>query len=240
MFPALRQLPHPPVSDVQIWTAHLDSLSFAEITDLEASLDSMERARAARFHFEPDRKHYIASRGLLRHLISNALGKPAEAIAFEYGARGKPALASAFSTDRTLHFNLSHSGGWGMFALTWDSEVGIDLESASRLGRDGNDLNGLARKVLSTRELTIWQALPDMATREAAFLRAWTRKEAFAKATGRGLFDTLGSIDVCLDAADPQPSLSLTLEGDKHRCFVLFDLSAPEGFAAAFAIARTP
>lgn len=243
MFSVLRQLPRPPVNDVQIWTAHLESLSQTEMTDLVASLDSMERARAARFHFEPDRKHYIASRGLLRYLIGDALGKPAAALTFEYGEHGKPALATTLSRERVLHFNLSHSAGWAMFALAWNREIGIDLESTARLRRDNNDLTGLASKVLSTRELSIWHALPDKATREAAFLRAWTRKEAFAKATGRGLFDALGSIDVALDAAAPQSSLKLRSpgpEGEKHRSFVLHDLPAPDGFVAAIAIAQTP
>lgn len=242
-FSALRRSPQSPVSDIQIWTARLDSLSLAEMKELEASLDSTERARAARFHFEPDRKQYIASRGLLRHLISNVLEKPTESLAFEYGAQGKPALTSAFSSERTLHFNVSHSAGWAMFALAWDREIGIDLESASRLTRSGNDLSRLASKVLSARELSVWQALPDPAIRGAAFLRAWTRKEAFAKATGRGLFDTLGSIEVALDAAAPQSSLTLRLpesQGAKDHSFVLYDLVAPEGFVAALAIAQTP
>src|SRR5205823_13129844 len=132
MFSALLQSSHTPVSGVQIWTAHLDSLSSAEIDELKASLDSAECARSARFHFESDRRHYIASRGLLRHLLGAALETPASKLIFEYGAHGKPALVAAFSWDRMLRFNLSHSAGWAMFALAWDREVGIDLESATR------------------------------------------------------------------------------------------------------------
>jgi 4'-phosphopantetheinyl transferase len=239
MFSALLQSPHTPVSGVQIWTAQLESLSPAEIAELSASLDSAERARAARFHFERDRRHYVASRGLLRRLLGAVLDTPASALAFEYGAHGKPALTAAFAQDRILRFNLSHSAGWAMFALAWDHEIGIDLESATRLKRDVNGLTGLAARVLSARELVIWQALPDGAKRDAAFLRAWTRKEAYAKATGQGLFDELIAIEVALDAATPKSSLTLRsspLESEIPRHWVLHDLSAPEGFAAALAV----
>jgi 4'-phosphopantetheinyl transferase len=227
------------VSGVQIWTAQLESLSPAEIAELGALLDPAEQARAARFHFARDRRHYVASRGFLRRLLGAALGMPAPALVFEYGAQGKPALAAAFSPDRILRFNLAHSAGRAMFALAWDREIGIDLESATRLQRDVNALPGLAARVLSQRELAIWQALPDAATRHAAFLRAWTRKEAYVKATGKGLFDELGDIEVALDAAAPKSSLmlrSIPQEGEIVRHWALHDLSAPDGFAAALAV----
>lgn len=239
MISALLQSPDTPVSGVQIWTAQLESLSPAEIVELSASLDAAERARSGRFHFERDRRHYVASRGLLRRLLGAALDTPESALVFEYGAHGKPALSGAFSQDRTLRFNLSHSAGWAMFALAWDREIGIDLESATRLKRDDSGLAGLAARVLSARELAIWQALPDAATRDAAFLRAWTRKEAYAKATGQGLFDELICIEVALDAATPKSSLTLRPsppEGEIARHWVLHDLSAPGGFAAALAV----
>jgi 4'-phosphopantetheinyl transferase len=227
------------VSGVQIWTAHLESYSPAEIEELSALLDGGEQTRAARFHFARDRRHYVASRGLLRRLLGIALDRPAPSLVFEYGAQGKPALAAASSPSRVLEFNLAHSSGWAMFALAWDREIGIDLEAATRLKRDVNALPGLAARVLSPRELAVWQALPDDAARDAAFLRAWTRKEAYVKATGKGLFDELGNIEVALDAASPRPSLalrSIPQEGDIVRHWVLHDLSAPDGFAAALAV----
>lgn len=231
------------VSDVQIWTAHLEALSPVELGELSALLDAAEHARAGRFHFERDRRHYVAARGLLRRLLGTALNKPASALVFEYGTHGKPAISPAFLHDRMLCFNLSHSAGWAMFALAWDCEVGIDLESVTRLKRDVDGLGGLAARVLSARELAIWQALPDTAPRDAAFLRAWTRKEAYAKATGQGLFDELTCIEVALDAVAPKSSLTLRSspqEGEITRHWILHDLSAPDGFAAALAVEQKP
>jgi 4'-phosphopantetheinyl transferase len=226
-----------PVSGVKVWRAHLDTLSPAEVGELSNLLDAGEQARAARFHFEQDRRNYAASHGLLRHLLGAALEMPAAALAFEPGVHGKPAISPALALNRTPRFNLSHSAGWAMFALAWDCEVGIDLESIARLKREEDGLARLAARVLSARELPIWQALPET-EREAAFLRAWTRKEAYAKATGRGLFEEVIRTDVALDATAPISLLTLrSSHGDEiMRDWILHDLPAPDGFAAALAV----
>jgi 4'-phosphopantetheinyl transferase len=227
-----------PESDVRIWAVNLNAIAPAELHQLDATLDSSEHTRAARFYFEHDRRHYVAARGLLRHLLGSALDQPASGLVFGYGPHGKPALSAPSRDERTLCFNLSHSGGWAMFALSSDREVGIDLESAARLDRDAKGLADLAGRVLSGRELEFWQALPDAASRERAFLRAWTRKEAFAKANGEGLFEHLIRTEVALDAAAPKPSLTLSTaqKGDLSRHWILHDLPAPDGFAAALAV----
>jgi 4'-phosphopantetheinyl transferase len=242
MSPTPLQSPDISVSGVQIWTTHLEALSPADLAELSGLLDAPEQARAARFHFERDQRNYAASRGLLRQLLGAALDKPASTLVFEYGARGKPALNALFSQDRTLCFNLSHSSGWAIFALAWDREVGIDLESAIRLKRDVDGLSGLAARILSAREFVVWQALPDAAARDRAFLRAWTRKEAYAKATGQGIFDELIGIEVALDAPAPKSSLTLRSRDEAAitRSWVLHDLSAPAGFAAALALEEKP
>lgn len=225
-----------PERDVQIWTVNLDSLRDNETAELGTLLGARERGRAAQFHFERDRQHYIAARGLLRSLLAATLKRPASAITFEYGAKGKPKIAGC--DNRNLRFNVSHSAGRAIFALALGREVGIDLESATRLEKD-KDLSHLAARVLSPRELTVWHALPDDDARFAAFLRAWTRKEAYIKGTGEGFAERLRTIEVALDAATPKSSLTLRSSPsgkEKTRDWTLYDLPTPAGFAAALAI----
>jgi 4'-phosphopantetheinyl transferase len=229
------------VDGVRIWKADLDSMPDADLEELGALLDSVERARGARFHFEQDRRHYVATRGLLRSLLGAELDKSPSTLVFEYGSRGKPSIAVG-THERVPRFNVSHSSGWAMFALAWDREVGIDLECGSRLERDENSLSQLAARILSSRELATWHDLPNDAQRRVAFLRAWTRKEAYAKATGQGVFDELDRIEVALDAASPKSSLTLpaaNAEG-RRRGWTIHDLSAPDGFAAALVIEQEP
>lgn len=227
-----------PVAGVNVWSAHLDSFSPAEIKKLTDSLDETELTRAQRFHFESDRKHYVISHGLVRHLLGAALNLPPQQLAFHYGPHGKPALTTELSGTRSLHFNLSHSAGWAMFALSWEREIGVDLESACRLKGNTTDLSALAARVLSLREMAIWETLAETAEREAAFLRAWTRKEAYAKAKGEGIFVNLSSVEVALDALAPKSSLIINSAKTDQRWSV-HDLPAPLGCAAALAVAHT-
>ena len=225
-----------PESGLAIWITHFDSISSDEMIALEMLLDSAERTRAAQFRFDRDRRCFIASRGIIRGLLGAALDIPAAELGFEYGAHGKPSIDAVDANGRKLRFNLSHAAGAAMFALAWDREVGIDLEAATRL-TDKNEK--LPTHILSPRELIIWRGIPNEKLRSPALLRAWTRKEAFIKATGEGLFHELRDIEVALDAATPQPSLTIRGASDKgkaSRDWTIYDLSAPSGFAAAVAV----
>ncbi|MEP6956419.1 MAG: 4'-phosphopantetheinyl transferase superfamily protein, partial [Chthoniobacterales bacterium] len=116
-----------------------------------------------------------------------------------------------------------------------DRDVGIDLEAGERLPRADDELRKIAERVLSAGEFAAWQTLPDVAARRAAFLRAWVRKEAFMKATGRGISESFAATEVALDAADPQRTLLLR-RPDRGE-WQIYDLPAPAGFCAAIAVA---
>src|ERR1700741_1688613 len=96
-----------PDDDVEVIVARPDVGSDAVSTSATL-LSHQERARAARFAFEPDRRRFIVARALLRQLLAARLGVRAESIELAAGARGKPALAGRFSTSE-LRFNVSHS-----------------------------------------------------------------------------------------------------------------------------------
>ena len=213
---------------VHVWTAHLDKVSPAELISLAACLDPQETARACRFHFERDQRHFTAARGWLRRLLSRYLGVDAAGVAFGYGERGKPFIRSP---ETTLRFNLSHSHGRAMFVFAHGREVGIDLEAGARLGEEWS---GLARRVFSSREQAELAALPTARQRDA-FLNGWTRKEAYLKATGLGIVDGLQSIEVTLD-----PTLvPRLLSGPAGLGWTLHDLRCDADFAAALVTGGT-
>lgn len=230
MFSALSEYSEPPEPGVRIWTANLAAFSESEYRELSSFLDRSEQDRATRFHFDDDERHYVLTRGLLRHVLGETIEIAPTAVAFEYSSKGKPALGANCPGGGSLRFNISHSGGWAMFALARDRSVGIDLEGGARLGLE-KDLSALAQRILSPREHAAWRALPEANAKRVAFLHAWTRKEAYAKATGEGIFDQLSEIELILDAAAPAKSIALP-------DWTVHDLTAPEGFAAAVAIGR--
>lgn len=125
-----------------------------------------EEARAARFHFERDRARWINARSALRDVLARHLNVPPLDLRFTAGAHGKPAVEG-------VQFNLSHSGGWAMIAVSGDVPVGIDIEVI----REGVDMARLLGRVGEPRHPA---ALAELFQR-------WTRREARTKALGTPL-----------------------------------------------------
>ena len=215
-----------PENAVHVWSAALDHSD----ADTARFLDADEIARAGRFHFERDRRHYAAARGWLRVLLSRYLDSQPAALRFDYGPRGKPFLANS---EARLRFNVSHSHGRALLAFALDREVGIDLEAGARLG---DDWPNLVRRVFSPREQAELAMIPPSRQREA-FLNGWTRKEAYLKATGLGITEGLQSIEVTLDAGHP-PVLRHPAIEEEHsgRKWTLYDLRQDAQFAAALVV----
>ncbi|MGH2903104.1 MAG: 4'-phosphopantetheinyl transferase family protein [Solirubrobacteraceae bacterium] len=107
---------------VDVWRADLTAIE----PGLEDLLRADERARAAGILNARNRTLWARSRGLLRALLGRYLeGDPRE-LRFVLGPHGKPAPAPGGG----LRFNLSHSGGLALVAVSTGREVGVDLEHA--------------------------------------------------------------------------------------------------------------
>ena len=173
---------------------------------LEAMLDTLsagQRARAARFHFERDRRRYVASEGLMREILARYLGVAPAEIRFEYGRRGKPALARA----PWLRFNLSRSHELALLGVTRSREIGVDVERVRDLG----DWELIAKHFFAEAERQALAGLPpDL--RIPGFFNCWTRKEAYVKAVGDGLYQALDSFTVSL--APEQPARLVSVADD--------------------------
>ena len=165
-----------PVCPVHVWSIDLDLHSGPKASQMVSRED---RDRALRFRFDVDRRRFLASRASLRSLLARYAGVRPGDISFRYGPQGKPELADASSG---LRFNVSHSGGRMVIALTWHADIGVDVEQV----RPVADHLSLARTVFSEEELDELGAAAEAAS---AFLRGWTRKEALLKALGTGLGD---------------------------------------------------
>lgn len=221
-----------PENRIQIWIANVDSNSPEEIDHLLASLDASERQRAAQFHFEQDRRRYIVAHGLLRLVLAETLGCSPKTLVLEKSPHGKPELRQSEHDERRLMFNLSHAAGWALIAIGWDRQLGVDLEAAESLPDDDQSLSKLAARVLSGHELELWRAIPNPVKRRAAFLRTWTRKEAYVKATGEGLRHDLADIELPADAT-PFDIPSAKRPADR---WIVHDLSVPVELTAALTV----
>jgi 4'-phosphopantetheinyl transferase len=125
------------------------------------------------------------SRELLLAILSRYLDEDPGRIALVQSAAGKPQLGGRHAGR--LRFNLSHSEGLTLIAVTAEREVGIDVEVLGGEDRRGRlDEVAIARRTLGSEQA---QRLERMEGRErrVEFLRAWTRYEAQIKCLGVGL-----------------------------------------------------
>ncbi|HEV2472156.1 MAG TPA: 4'-phosphopantetheinyl transferase superfamily protein, partial [Chthonomonadales bacterium] len=168
-----------PPGEIHVWQFDLDSLP--DRADAAAQLMCPdEQARAARFHFSSHRLRFTAAHSALRAVLARYLETDPRAIEFGVGRHGKPFLAG--KVQGKLTFNLSHSHGRALLAVSRRFTLGVDIEFI-RPDFAGLDI---ARRYFSHVELQALEALaPEL--RAQAFFLCWTRKEAFIKATGMGL-----------------------------------------------------
>jgi 4'-phosphopantetheinyl transferase len=169
---------------VHVWRVDLTAVG----AGLEDLLSADERSRAARILPERNRTLWTRSRGVLRALLGRYLERDPRELRFVLGTHGKPALSPEGPTrpdaGENLRFNLSHSGGLALVAVTVGHEVGIDLEVT---GRRVLDEPALAARVLGRTQAARLAEL-DPRTREREFMRAWVAHEAVVKCWGLGLF----------------------------------------------------
>ena len=217
-------------TDLHVWSALLDQPEVI-VRRLRETLSPDEQVRAARYHFERDRRRFIIARGVLRSISGVYLNTPPNELAFEYGVRGKPAL-SPVPDGKPLCFNMSHSHELALYVFARHSRLGVDVEYALR---DVNDADQLAERFFSANENAAYRALP-AGEKRTAFFRCWTRKEAYIKAIGEGLSQPLNRFDVSL--ALGQPPAILNIDGDPWAAqrWSIFHLEPETDYVGAIAI----
>ncbi len=190
--------------EVHVWLAHLPS-AHGELGKLRALLTPEETERAGRFRTERLRARWELTRGILRSLLAAYLDLSAREIVFQLGPLGKPTLVS----HPQFFFNTSHSGDYAAFAFTRAGATGVDIEQV-RGGLRRHD--AIAQRFFAPGERAELAAVPE-SERTRAFLNLWTRKEAFVKARGDGVFSGLEKFTVALRPA----GLVQILEGDPRE-----------------------
>jgi 4'-phosphopantetheinyl transferase len=215
-------------NEVQVWCTSLDRPP-DYVSQLAQTLTGDERERASRFKFERHRRRFIVGRGVLRLLLGRYLGLEPGSVRFKYGRQGKPELADSTAP---LKFNLSHSEELALYAVTYNQEVGIDLEAIRPL----DDLEGIAQRFFSAAENTALATLPP-ALKQIGFFNCWTRKEAYIKAIGDGLMYPLDQFDVSLLPGEPARLLRIQKDPQALNRWSLHHLAPAPGYVGALAVA---
>ena len=215
---------------VHVWRATLD-VSPQHLQVFERTLTPDEWQRATRFRFPHIRQRFIAGRGILRTILSGYLDVAPHTLRFGYTSYGKPFLESREGQQAQLHFNVTHAEGRALYAITQARAVGIDIEAQ----REMTDAAAIAKRFFSPLENRILHSLP-AADHSSAFLRCWTRKEAYIKAQGMGLSLPLKQFSVTLAPGDPARLLRTDHEPTAIDQWTLRELAPGPGYVAALAV----
>lgn len=146
-------------------------------------LSEEECRRAERFHRIEDKERYLATRYLIREIISELTNIDPAAIEFGKTQKGKPFLKKT----PEIRFSISHSNSRIAIAVSKGYECGCDIEEI-----DPEKINNdLIQAHFHPNEIL----LIENEKRDTSFYHCWTRKEALFKAIGTGLPDDLATID---------------------------------------------
>jgi len=222
-----------PKDEVHVWCVFLAQPA-TRVQSLASTLSKNERIRAERFHFERDRRRFRVSQGYLRTILGRYLKIAPQQIEFRHGHRGKPALKETESTNpekRRLQFNISHSHELVIYAITRNREVGVDIEHV----RPMPDAEQIVERFFSVQERTAFRLIPPSQKIEA-FFSCWTRKEAFLKASGEGLYRPLEQFSVSLSPGEPARLLQIENDPQETARWSLRELIPAPGYVAALAV----
>ena len=174
---------------LQVYAVQLDGCAAPPPAWL-AHLPPAQQARAREFRHDRDRLSYVAAQCLTRLALARTLpGTAPRDLAFHTDPFGKPHLSGPGP-----HFNLSHTTGMAVAAISPHGPVGVDVEAVNAALATLE----LARSIFTPAEVTDLQAHPHFPT---AFTRLWSAKEAVIKADGRGLTLNLSNIHITPHAA---------------------------------------
>lgn len=186
---------------IDVWRTRID-LPEEEVNTYALTLSVEEQERAARFTFPDKYEEYVVSRGLLRRALAHVLKRAATDFQFEYTDSKKPYLLNKYA-GQSISFNISHSHGQALVAVSLQRNIGIDIEKI----RADVEYEKLALRFFSEAEHRQLMQLP-REERARSFFAIWTRKEAFVKAIGKGIAFGLSEFDVNIDPQQPPVMLA--------------------------------
>jgi 4'-phosphopantetheinyl transferase len=217
---------------IELWLVDLERAAPALQAQERAQprLSSDDRTRALQILDPRERRHRLAAYVALRAALERMAGREVRGAAFVRARSGKPRLAQGQAT-----FSLSHSDGFALIGVARRGEIGVDLECA----RTVRVSTHRRRLIVAAGAGLAGTSLGEESAADAAFLQAWSRLEAFAKARGSGLARMLA--DLGARGSDARAIAPSRVEAAARRLseetrLQTYDLSLPSGLHGAVAI----
>ncbi|CCB87884.1 4'-phosphopantetheinyl transferase family protein [Simkania negevensis] len=156
----------------EFFLVNLSNIQQEEVDAASKVVDDISLARAERFSFERDRNRLLIAQAILRQKLGELLNcKPSE-VTILRDDFGKP-----YIEGHLLHFSLSYSHHYALFAFCPDRLIGVDIEAINpdRVVLESPVLHEIEKNQIISGEDPI-----------DSFYDYWCAKEALLKAMGTG------------------------------------------------------
>jgi 4'-phosphopantetheinyl transferase len=212
----------PALSSLDSGEAHLWYVDPERVTDpdlladFQDLLSPQERLRQRAFAFARDAHQYLVTRALVRLVLSGYAAVPPRSWELIPNVWGKPEIRGPAETSAglsvpPLRFNVSHTRGLIVCAVTLGVEVGVDAESLERTPLSLE----VADRFFAPSEAAHLRQTP-AERRWEMFLDFWTLKEAYIKARGLGLNLPLDEFAFQLGPEGVSISFTPRMQDDPH------------------------
>lgn len=230
-WPSLAGPPQLGHGEIHVWRVHVPDEANVPL-EWHTLLTPQETERLRRKRIPIDARRTLASRACLRILLGGYLNIEPKDLKITTTKEGKPIL-DAKGLYAQIEFNVSHSGEWILFGFCHERPLGIDIEYCREI-----EFHSIVSDLFAPAEQVSWNEL-NPAQHSTAFFSAWTRKEAYVKATGLGLMKPLNSFAVSIGHAS-EPELLWCMENfNSCKKWSIIDLDPAPGYFGALAIEST-
>ena len=194
-------------------------------------LGAVDRAEILALKPAEVRQRRLTAHVALRLLLERAAGSSVRGSDLERQAGGKPRLRGLAGE---VEFSLSHADDLVLIAVGRGCAIGVDLERVRAVTISPARRLGILRAAAA-----LSPAAPAEVPADEAFMRAWVRLEAVAKATGGGLAHTLSALGLRPGGASASPAEVARLARNfmATRRLAVHDLALAVDAVAAVAIA---
>jgi len=182
---------------IYVYCVYTDEVESMDLLETYTSLlHDWEKEKVSRYYFKKDRKTSLLSRALLKMILSGHANLSISEIDFQINKYGRPELKKNID-KKPVRFNLSHTDGLIVLAVTYGYDIGVDVESFKR---KKNNIS-IARRFFSQPEVLTLQDKPESLWNEC-FYDFWTLKESYIKARGMGLSIPLNQFSFTLNSSE--------------------------------------
>jgi 4'-phosphopantetheinyl transferase len=199
-------------NEIHLWQVNPDEITKTELLNkYKDLLTSEETTKQQRYKFSHDKHDALITRAFIRDLLSYYADIAPQNWRFKKGEKDKPEIVNP---PLPLRFNLSHTKGLIICAVTLSDDIGCDVEDITR----SNDVLSIANRYFSASETEELFSLPTAQQRNR-FFDYWTLKEAYIKAWGLGLAIPLKDFSFTIYDAVVEKNSLFTIKSDINLAF---------------------